>query len=281
MTISVSIRTFTLTQIQLGHSYRYGLRDGIVNSRFPVLLLFFIITLFTRLIIFLLMNSFIPISLYVTMEMINIGQSFLVHHDIELYDETIDSPCIVKSSNMCQEPGCISHIFSDKTGTLTRNEMVFVKYIVNNRFYNISSQSPVLNGISDDNEILDLFYTCLATCHTVVREKDGSYRAESPDELALIRGLAFVGVTIEEQLSSTLVLNYRESRRKFDILAINSFNADRKRMSVLLKDNSSGEYIIFCKGADNIMVSHYFENLQLSIYHNKNIDDFIEFLFSF
>ena len=33
------------------------------------------------------------------------------------------------------------------------------------------------------------FLRCLTTCHTVIREKDGTYRAESPDELALLQGV--------------------------------------------------------------------------------------------
>ena len=30
------------------------------------------------------------------------------------------------------------------------------------------------------------FIRCLTTCHTVIREKNGTYRSESPDELALV-----------------------------------------------------------------------------------------------
>lgn len=43
------------------------------------------------------------------------------------------------------------------------------------------------------NESLKDFLRCLTTCHTVVREKTGTYRAESPDELALIEGVAPYG----------------------------------------------------------------------------------------
>ena len=77
-------------------------------------------------VIFLLLNNLIPISLYVTLEMINVGQSYLISQDIFLYDKCVDTPCIVKNSNMCQEIGCVTHIFTDKTGTLTRNEMTFL-----------------------------------------------------------------------------------------------------------------------------------------------------------
>ena len=42
-------------------------------------------------VMFLLLNNFIPISLYVTLEMINVGQSYLISQDILLYDEIMDT----------------------------------------------------------------------------------------------------------------------------------------------------------------------------------------------
>jgi hypothetical protein len=70
-------------------------------------------------IFFLLYNNFIPISLYVTIELVNIGQvwknlcpqygaeennwkAYLVGSDIELYDEELDHACTIKSSNLAQ-----------------------------------------------------------------------------------------------------------------------------------------------------------------------------------
>ena len=40
----------------------------------------------------------------------------------------------------------------------------------------------------------------------------------------------------------------------YEILAVNAFNSDRKRMSVLLRDKDSGEYYLMCKGADSTML---------------------------
>jgi len=131
--------------------------------------------------------------------MVNIGQAFLIAFDKELYEESIDSPCIVRSSNMCQELGQVSNIFSDKTGTLTRNEMKFVKFVVEGRIYDVpygivsGVQSPMhaeMSNLGRSNPAIYDFLRCLTTCHTVVREKNGKYRAESPDELALVEGVA-------------------------------------------------------------------------------------------
>ena len=58
-----------------------------------------------RIVFFLLYNNFIPISLYVTIELVNVGQAYLIGSDMELYNEELDTPCAVRSSNLGQELG--------------------------------------------------------------------------------------------------------------------------------------------------------------------------------
>eukprot|EP00966_Prymnesium_polylepis_P011528 265415-Prymnesium_polylepis.2 len=43
--------------------------------------------------------------------------------DISMYDEEADEPALVRSMELIDELGQVSHIFSDKTGTLTSNHM--------------------------------------------------------------------------------------------------------------------------------------------------------------
>ena len=52
-------------------------------------------------------------------------------------------PCVVRSSNLVQELGMVSNVFSDKTGTLTRNEMRFVKFIIDGKLFDMDSQIGV------------------------------------------------------------------------------------------------------------------------------------------
>jgi phospholipid-translocating ATPase len=79
---------------------------------------------------FLIMfNTLIPLSLYISLEIIKIGQLFLLQ-DVDMYDPVTNTPMIANTTTILENLGQISYVFSDKTGTLTENLMRFRKLSV-------------------------------------------------------------------------------------------------------------------------------------------------------
>jgi phospholipid-translocating ATPase len=77
----------------------------------------------------IMFSTMIPLSLYISMEIIKLAQMFLLN-DIDMYDETTNTPMEARTSTINEELGQITHIFTDKTGTLTDNVMKFRKMSV-------------------------------------------------------------------------------------------------------------------------------------------------------
>ncbi|QCD95239.1 phospholipid-translocating ATPase [Vigna unguiculata] len=75
----------------------------------------------------MLYGYLIPISLYVSIEIVKVLQSIFINQDQEMYYEESDRPAHARTSNLNEELGQVDTILSDKTGTLTCNSMEFVK----------------------------------------------------------------------------------------------------------------------------------------------------------
>ncbi|KAH3901883.1 aminophospholipid-translocating P4-type ATPase DNF1 SCDLUD_001667 [Saccharomycodes ludwigii] len=83
----------------------------------------------------ILYQSLVPISLYISVEIIKTAQAAFIYGDVLMYNEKLDYPCTPKSWNISDDVGQVEYIFSDKTGTLTQNVMEFKKCTINGVSY--------------------------------------------------------------------------------------------------------------------------------------------------
>lgn len=84
---------------------------------------------------FLLLHTILPISLQVTIEIVKIVQARFIEADWLLYSFERDYYVSCKSASLVEEIGQINYLFSDKTGTLTRNVMEFKYMQVGKEFF--------------------------------------------------------------------------------------------------------------------------------------------------
>lgn len=151
----------------------------------------------------------IPISLQVTLELVRFLQAIFINLDIEMYHEESNTPAMARTSNLNEELGMVKYVFSDKTGTLTRNVMEFKKCSIAGQIYSLENQAEETGDISstsftttdgpapsrlsqnimserEDSTIAKEFMTLMAICHTVIPENANSTSNDTVDNASSI-----------------------------------------------------------------------------------------------
>ena len=129
------------------------------------------ITFFTY---FLLLNTMIPISLIVTIEIIKIIQGFFIEWDVDLYSDLKKQYCKARTVSINEELGNVNFIFSDKTGTLTMNQLKFKFCIINQSCYEYIRPNELLNAknIFDKNNLTNQILSELEGINNIIPIED-------------------------------------------------------------------------------------------------------------
>ncbi|KAL4432018.1 hypothetical protein ABPG74_017754 [Tetrahymena malaccensis] len=169
----------------------------------------------------MLFTNFVPISLLVTLDMVKFFQSMKITKDKHMLGQDGSEP-LVQSSGLNEELGQVGFIFTDKTGTLTCNQLVFKAFGLQDKVYGLEKchqqdrfeddkfdqeikqiQNIQLNKSNrfqgadfykefnslSNKEKLEDFMIYLAMCHEIIVEHDKEklvYNACSPDDLCLV-----------------------------------------------------------------------------------------------
>uniref|UniRef100_UPI00403F348C cation-translocating P-type ATPase n=1 Tax=Candidatus Enterococcus willemsii TaxID=1857215 RepID=UPI00403F348C len=156
---------------------------------------------------------------------------------------------LIKSLSSVETLGATSYICSDKTGTLTRNEMTVVKCFSNGHYYTVSGlgYAPTGEIHSTENnattsDTIPFLEGAILCNEATVKEIDGEYKPfGNPTEVALtVLGLK-AGLSKEELV------------QKKEIVRTLPFTSSRKMMSVIIKEGAN--YLLYTKGAPDVLVN--------------------------
>jgi len=240
----------------------------------------------------LLLSSIIPISLRVNLDFAKIIYSFKISNDPNI------PGTIARNSTIPEELGRIQFLFTDKTGTLTKNEMVFKTICFESGVFTYETVDQIQailvdecrksNGPLKDYEdnlinmtqessskrrfrrksncVIRDCITALGICHNVtpVYENDiKEYQASSPDEVALVKFADSLGIKLDSRTQNTMtIINAADKKEEYEILANFPFSSETKRMGILVKHIESNRLIFYLKGAEVVMEEKVQDNSQ-------------------
>uniref|UniRef100_A0A8C3KSN2 Phospholipid-transporting ATPase n=1 Tax=Chrysolophus pictus TaxID=9089 RepID=A0A8C3KSN2_CHRPC len=233
---------------------------------------------------FLLLFSYIiPISLRVNLDMGKAAYGWMI-----MKDDNIPGT-VVRTSTIPEELGRLVYLLTDKTGTLTQNEMIFKRLHLGTVSYGTDTmdeiQSHIINSYSQSSapkvrksvsSRIHEAVKAIALCHNVTpvyesragvsgeteyaevdqdfSDENRAYQASSPDEVALVQWTESVGLTlVNRDLTSMQLKTPGGHILTYYILQIFPFTSESKRMGIIVRDESSGEITFYMKGADVAM----------------------------
>ncbi|KAE8388239.1 hypothetical protein BDV23DRAFT_159608 [Aspergillus alliaceus] len=216
----------------------------------------------------ILFSTIIPMSLRVNLDMAKSVYGRFIERDKDI------PGTVVRTSTIPEDLGRIEYLLSDKTGTLTQNEMELKKIHVGTVSYANDAMEEVASYVKQSfsgsslttpltafgtqtglgaaprtrreigSRVRDVILA-LALCHNVTPttdEEDGvkvtNYQASSPDEIAIVRYTEEVGLKLAYRDRQTIVLESTHTRSvvvRVRILEIFPFTSDSKRMGIIVQ----------------------------------------------
>lgn len=205
---------------------------------------------------FVIFSYMIPISLMVTIELIRVFHMVIIRFDYNMYDNEYGN-AELRNTNMIVSLASVTHVLSDKTGTLTENVMHLVNFVdVNGSIAAV----PFLDDIKVEPGLVDQsieLFRAMSICNTVIvyHNPQGiiEYNSESPDESSFVKYTELVGVALADRQPDKIVVDNRGEIEEYDVVSQIPFDSERKRMTVVVRKKGESQLVVYSKGADSIM----------------------------
>ncbi|XP_078007387.1 putative phospholipid-transporting ATPase IM isoform X3 [Phascolarctos cinereus] len=172
----------------------------------------------------IILNTVVPISLYVSVEVIRLGHSHFINWDRKMYYSKRETLAEARTTTLNEELGQIEYVFSDKTGTLTQNIMTFNKCSINGRTY-----GEIYDNLGRKIEI-----------NEKTKPVDFSFNPQADSKFQFY----------DHSLIESIKLGDPKVHEFFRLLALCHTVMPEEKNEV---QNPEGQIKLYCKGADTIL----------------------------
>ena len=246
----------------------------------------------------ILYNNIIPISLFVTMDMLRIFQSFFISRRSK---RNFD----FNTGDVNENLGQVEYLFTDKSGILTEDDLRLKLCVIgNSRYFREEDEQDKGQTVLDEEK--PLFTRVLSESSTKILPKvdssrtgffserlanpfnklkqtlfkdensnlyqyvrclavcnsvvrdDSNFIGISRDEIAMVEAAQEMGIRLMSRSASSIEIDSLNSTEKYDVLATSPYSSSIKRSSVLIKTPS--DYLLYTKGSYEEIVRSIEEN---------------------
>ncbi|WKT39161.1 P-type ATPase [Fusarium oxysporum f. sp. vasinfectum] len=233
----------------------------------------------------IMFNNVVPLSLYISLEIVKIGQLLMLNSDVEMYDEETDTPARCNTNTILENLALaspsrpsMSHrpSMAPSRPSMAPSRNSFGSRRSSSQWRSTGRPDHIQPDVTTNDliEYLRLrpnsgfarkakqYILAVALCHTCLPEykENGElvFQAASPDELALVRAAQELGYLVVNRTTQTITLRVtqpegHEEELKYEVLDVIEFTSARKKMSIVVRF-PDGRVSVICKGADSAIL---------------------------